>query len=392
MDFLFSSTRAHYVITDATRIAAWKKRTSGKSVWPLRNLRPKAGWALLPYVLYYLALVSSPCIADDTHTATFSGFIDTNFAHDFNQPPTRYRSYTTQPYYTDEPALNLGYIDATVHSTRYRGRLALQYGSSVIANYATEPEIAARYFQEAYGGLQLSESLSVDVGVFLSHIGFESWISRDNFTASRSLVADYSPYYQSGVRSTYTFSSSLQGTLYLLRGWQNISGDRDPALGTQLSYKTNDSTTLIHNIFIGNEHGTRTLNNFIIKQGVTNDLNLVASYDIGTQARRNDSTALWNGFSVVSQYRLNKELAAAFRVERYSDPHNAIVKTPFGRAFNTTSLSANIDYAITQALVWRTEYRAFIATQDIFPRHEALSPTDSFVMVSVLYTFSAPQR
>jgi hypothetical protein len=347
---------------------------------------------LLPCVLYYLALVPGPCVADDNQSLTFSGFLDTTLAHDFNSPPTRYRSYTTQPYYTDEPALNLGYIDATVHSTRYRGRLALQYGSSVIANYAAEPEIAARYFQEAYGGLQLSESLSIDVGVFLSHIGFESWISRDNFTASRSLVADYSPYYQSGVRSTYTFSSSLQGTLYLLRGWQNISGDRDPALGTQLSYKTNDSNTLIHNTFIGNEHGTRTLNNFIVKHRLTPDVDLVTSYDIGTQARRSDSTVIWHGFSVVTQYRLNKEVAAAFRIERYSDPHNAIVETPFGRAFNTTSLSANIDYAITQALVWRTEYRAFIATQDIFPRHEALSPSDSFIMVSVLYTLSAPQH
>ncbi len=348
--------------------------------------RQNANALLFACIFYNLATPITYSVAEDLPTATVSGFIDASMAHDFNSPPTRYRSYTTQPYYTDEPALNLGYVDATLQSERYRGRLALQYGSSVIANYTSEPEIAARYFQEAYVGLQISESLSVDVGIFLSHIGFESWISRDNFTASRSLVADYSPYYQSGVRSTYTFSTSLQGTVYLLRGWQNISGDRDPALGTQLDYKANDSTTLIHNTFIGNEHGTRTLNNFIIKHAVITDVDLVASYDIGTQARRNDSNALWNGFSVVSQYRLNKEYAAAFRIERYSDPHNAIVKTPLGRAFNTTGVSANIDYAITPALVWRTEYRAFIATRDIFPRHDSLSPSDSFVLVSLLYT------
>ncbi len=352
----------------------------------MRTLLQNLSGLLFAGIFNTLALPARYGIAEDLTSPTVSGFIDASMAHDFNSPPTRYRSYTTQPYYTDEPALNLGYVDATLQSERYRGRLALQYGSSVIANYASEPEIAARYFQEAYAGLQLSKSLSVDVGIFLSHIGFESWISRDNFTASRSLVADYSPYYQSGLRSTYTFSSSLQGTLYLLRGWQNISGDRDPALGTQLDYKASESTTLIHNTFAGNEHGTRTLNNFIIKHALTTDVDLVASYDIGTQARRTDSTAIWHGFSVVSQCRLNKEYAVAFRVERYSDPHNVLIGTPFGRAFNATGLSANIDYAITPSLVWRTEYRAFIATRDIFPRHDTFSPSDSFVMASLLYT------
>lgn len=47
-------------------------------------------------------------------SVTFSGYIDTNIAHDFNHLPTRVRPYTTQPSYTDEASLNLGYVDATL--------------------------------------------------------------------------------------------------------------------------------------------------------------------------------------------------------------------------------------------------------------------------------------
>jgi hypothetical protein len=39
--------------------------------------------------------------------------------------------------------------------------------------------------------------------VFFSPVGMESWMSRDNPTYTRSLVADYSPYYSAGVKATW---------------------------------------------------------------------------------------------------------------------------------------------------------------------------------------------
>ncbi len=54
-------------------------------------------------------------------------------------------------------------------------------------------------------------------------MGMESWISRDNPTYTRSLVAEYSPYYQSGVKFTWAPSSRITAQLDVVNGWQNIS-------------------------------------------------------------------------------------------------------------------------------------------------------------------------
>jgi hypothetical protein len=316
----------------------------------------------------------------------YSAYADAYFAHDFNHLPTRYRPYTTQPYYSDEPALNLGFIDAKVDTQRYYGRLAIQYGSSVVANYAEESREFFRYFQEAYFGVKLSERITIDTGIFFSHIGMESWISRDDWNLTRSLIAENSPYYQSGLRMSYRISDSLAAQALLLRGWQNISNDEAPALGTQIAWNASERTSLVHNLFVGNIHGERIFNDFIVKQEITDSFGIAAAYDLGVQKRRAEDTAIWQGWSVIPHYKMTNRLSIAGRVEYYSDPHQVIVTSLSGERFNATGLSANIDYAITPKLLWRNEYRAMLSTQQIFPRHEGFSQSDTVLTSSVAYT------
>ena len=324
--------------------------------------------------------------AAPTQDIAYSAYADAYFAHDFNHLPTRYRPYTTQPYYSDEPALNLGFVDAKMNTDQYYGRLALQYGSSVVANYAEESQEFFRYFQEAYLGVKLSDRLTLDAGIFFSHIGMESWISRDDWNLTRSLIAENSPYYQSGVRMSYQISNSLSAQALLLRGWQNISNNENPALGTQLAWKATDKTSFTHNLFVGNIHGERIFNDFIIKREITDSFGIAAAYDLGVQKRRAEDTAIWQGWSVIPHYRINTSLAVAGRVEYYSDPHQVIVTSLSGERFNATGLSANIDYAITPTLLWRNEYRVMLSTQQIFPRHEGFSQSDTVITSSVAYT------
>ncbi len=325
-------------------------------------------------------------LAADPDSVTFNGYIDTHIAHDFNHLPTRYRYYSTQPYYTDEPSLNLGYVDAALDTDTLKGRLAFQYGSSVVANYSAEPEVFARYIQEARFGVKVLEGWELEAGVFLSHIGLESWISRDNAVASRALMSDYSPYYQSGVKSSHQINDNVRFDLYLLRGWQNISGERDPALGTQIEYSPSPQLELLHNTFIGNEDGVRVFNDFVVRYGVSDSFGIDASYDIGVQSRQSDSRALWYGWAVIPRYRFNDTVASALRLEQFTDNHNVLVQTEDERGFMATSISVNLDLTLAPRLILRNEYRTFLSSRALFPRREGLSYSDSFVMVSLLYT------
>ncbi|MDE2291086.1 MAG: outer membrane beta-barrel protein, partial [Elusimicrobia bacterium] len=159
---------------------------------------------------------------------SFGGFLDTYYAYDFDRPASRARAFTTQPARHNEFDVNLAYIEAVVAADRVRGRLALQAGNSVQSNYAGEPAVGSvsgpsltRSIQEAWAGYRVTEKLWVDAGICFSHIGMESFISRDNWTYSRSLMAEFSPYCQSGVRASYQFDKDWSAQLHVLNGWQN---------------------------------------------------------------------------------------------------------------------------------------------------------------------------
>jgi hypothetical protein len=323
---------------------------------------------------------------EDEDPLTASAFIDATVAHDFNRLPTRYRPYTTQPYYNNEGALNLGFVDTRLATENYHGRLALQYGSSVVANYADEADEFVRYFQEAYGGIHINDSWNIDAGVYFSHIGMESWISRNDYTVGRSIIADYSPYYQSGVRSVHQLSDRLHVELHILRGWQNISNNRDPSLGTQVAYDLTPKAKVIYNTFLGNEHGLRIYNDFIVRYSFTPKFGVAAAFDVGSQNRKNESHAWWYGWSVIPHYIVNKTVSIAGRVEQFSDPHQVVLESLSSESFNAVSLSTNIDITLHEGLVWRSEYRAYVSSRDLFPDNSGYSTTDNVMTTSIIYT------
>lgn len=126
---------------------------------------------------------------DTAAKVSVAGLVDTYYAYDFSRPLNLDRVFTTQPARHNEFNVNLAFIEAKVSSQRIRGRVALQAGTSVQSNYAGEPTTGsvsgpslARFIQEAVAGVRLGESTWIEGGIFLSHIGMESFISRDNLT------------------------------------------------------------------------------------------------------------------------------------------------------------------------------------------------------------------
>lgn len=340
-----------------------------------------------------MILTAVPVWAADDLKAEFGGFIDTYYAYDFNRPPNIDRAFTTQPARHNEFNLNLAFLEAKVSANDVRGRLAVQTGTSVQANYAGEPNIGAfsgptlsRHIQEAVAGYQLATDLWVDAGIYLSHLGFESFISRDNWTYTRSLAADYSPYYQSGVRLSYQFSRKLSSQLHLVNGWQNISeSNPQKAVGAQLSYSLNNVLTLTYNNLVGYEAGSRIFNDFIVKIAPSEKLQFAGVFDLGFQRPRgSEAYRNWSVATFLSRYQVTPKLALAGRVERFFDRHQIIVSTNSPGGFNTWGASIGTDVALRSQLVWRTELRKFWSRDEIFPkRGSGRSERNAFVVASL---------
>ena len=342
----------------------------------------------------FLGLFAAVCCSTSVYAdeppppITYSAMADGYYGYDFNHLNTKKRSYTTQAYYDNEPNLNLGFIEAKLSTDSWRGRFAAQYGTSVIANYAAEPDRFWRYIQEAVIGYKVSDSFWIDSGIYFSHIGFEGWISRDNWVYTRALVSEFSPYYQLGVKGTYQVNDALLVQLNLLRGWQNISATQDPALGLQVAYTPEKTWSFTYNNFVGHQDGgERVFHDLIVKHDFTDSLHGAVTVDSGIQARTEESSAWWFGWAILGRYDLTKQIGFAARCERYSDPHGVIAGGTAEHSFNAYGGSLGVDYAFTPSFVWRNEVKLLAAPKALFPSRNGFEKEDRLLVTSLTYTY-----
>jgi hypothetical protein len=325
--------------------------------------------------------------ADTAVRVTFGGFIDTYYAWDFGRPPTLDRSFaggalfTTQPTRHNEFNVNLAFVEARLDGPDLRGRLALQAGTSVQSNYAGEATLGivsgpslSRHIQEAVGGVRVAPELWVDAGVFFSHLGMESWISRDNPTYTRSLVAEYSPYYQSGAKVTWTATSRLVAQMIVVNGWQNISENNGAkGLGGRVDWTLGQTTVSYYNLFTP-EAGSRlrTLNGVGLR-ALTGRVDVIGQVDVGTQAQSTggQGTTSWWGATAVARLRANEVAAVTARLEGFHDSDQIVAQTGSSNGVANAplrSLAASVGVDVTRLrALWRTELRGFLNRDAVFP-------------------------
>lgn len=338
--------------------------------------------------------------ADSTITVTFGAFVDGYYAWDFGRPRSLDRAYTTQPARHNEFNVNLAYVEAVLSGTRVRGRLAVQFGTSVQANYAGEPRVGrysgdelARHLQEAVVGVRLSPTLWLDGGIYLSHIGSESWISRDNLTYTRSLIADYSPYYQSGVKLTWQATPTLSAQLNVVNGWQVISeSNAGKAIGGRVDWAAGPTVTLSAYNLIGSETPDSVARQLRVFQGASIKLvpsdrvTMVGTFDFGSQDL-GDKTGRWYGTSLIARVKATSTVALVGRVERYDDSDQVLVVTGVRDPFKASGGSLGVDAALAPRMLWRTELRGLSASGRIFPGRDARTSVNAFVVSSLALTF-----
>lgn len=360
---------------------------------------------------FALAIIAAPVAlfaqsaADTTTKIIFGGFVDGYYAYDFGRPINIDRALTTQAARANEFNVNLAFVDATLSGQRVRGRLAIQFGTAVQANYGPEPRVGAfsgpdvsRFIQEATAGYQVASNLWIDGGVFFAPFGSENWISRDNWTYTRSLIADNSPYYESGVKATWQATKQILAQLHVINGWQNISEtNSSKALGARVDYTPNGRVILSYDAFVGNEapdtaaSRLRVFQEVVAQAALTPRFGLRLTYDWGFQRRAPAAgSGTWSGFAAVARYQTSDRTALAARIEGYSDPEQIIVATGQAYGVHATGGSLTFDVSPQAKLLWRNEARLLSAANPLFPNRMAagqLSSRDPVIVTSLALTF-----
>ena len=336
---------------------------------------------------FFLFGIVISCLAQPDSVQTnysLSVFVDVFYAQNFEGSAKGNLYPFLYNYNRNESiSLNHGWIGFNAFSQKFRTNVALQAGTYVQDNYASEPEWA-KVIREANLGIALNRQNTIwlDVGVFSSHIGFESAGSLENWTLTRSIIAENSPYYLNGVKLAWPLNQSWEFSLLGFNGWQRIyaSGKFLPALGGQIKYQPNN-TLFNWSSFIGNVESNginrmRFFNNLYMQTSLTKNISLIADLDWGMQESNNNYGGWW-GAALIARYQFNNMYSTALRAEYYYDKQG-FVTSPVN--LNAGSFSLNFDYTPIPIVMLRSELRTFVSNKSF---HDDSKTPDSGLYITV---------
>lgn len=325
---------------------------------------------------------------------TFSGNMEAYFSFDFNSTTSPGKAPMLVNYKNNrEVNVNFGMVKVNYTSERARANFGMMAGTYVQNNLATESEFV-RNIYEANAGFKLTKKHNMwfDAGIMPSHIGYENMLSQENLTLTRSMAGDNSPYYETGMRLSYTTNNEkwyLAGML--LNGWQRIGRNSPLAFGFQVKYKHSDRLTINYSNFLGkmNVSEFRHFHNVFATIQLAKKWNMIAGIDIGFQ-KLNATYAKARGWytpSLVIQYAHNDKLKMAYRAEYFSDTAGVVVPLQNYAGAKTFSTSFNVDYHFTKNLFWRNEVKLMSSDRNLFYNKEVAESRSSNYSFTSAITF-----
>jgi hypothetical protein len=314
---------------------------------------------------------------DSLKKLNFNAYGELYYSYDFSNPQNHEKSnFLYNHGRHNEVNANLILLKANYLDKNYRANLGLMAGNYAQYNLSSEPTWA-QFINEANVGVKLSQQQNIwlDAGIMPSHIGFESAISADCWTLTRSLLAENSPYYEAGIKLGYTSKNEkLNISALYLNGWQKISKPsyiHKPSFGTQINYKLSEKLFLNYSTFFGTDkpdsiNAIRQFHNFYLQYEPTNKFGIIAGFDIGMDKFNVGSYGTWYSPVLIIKQNINEKTRIAFRGEYYRDPKQIIISTGTTNGFQTFGFSSNLDYEINDKIEFRIEGKMFHSKDKIF--------------------------
>jgi hypothetical protein len=342
--------------------------------------------------------------APPTIKITPMAYVEAYYAYNFNRPSngiTNYRGFDNRHNTFTLSNVALG---ATFEGGPLTSKLILQVGSTPSTYYATEAAHAGtsavnatgpelwKYVQEAHVGYKapVGRGLLIEAGIFPSPCGYEVFAIKDNWNWSRSNLFYGFPYYHTGVRATYEWTSELSSALYLVNGWNSVVDNNDEkSVMPIVTYKVQDRLS-VQAMYLGgverpagSPEGPYWRHHFDVfgQLDATKFLSFVAQADYGWEPNR-IGTARWYAGALYARVRPINPLYVAIRGDRFYEhlatdsaaPGPGRSSTPifFGGVEWVTSGTVTADFRPHDQISIRLEYRHDVAEAPLyFGRHVA---------------------
>ena len=283
--------------------------------------------------------------------------------------------YTANYHQFNRTNLNFSAANLYYQNNHFRTGLGVMTGTYVKRNMGLEDKWARNIYEASIGYRFTSdEDIWLDAGILPSHIGFESVPAHQNWSATRSIVADLSPYYETGLRLSYRPNTKWYFAILSLNGWQRITvpvNRLGESWGMQINFQPKKNWIINSSSFIGKvpsagEHTTRIYSNLYSSLQLNNRTWLMAGWDWGIQDNNRNQ---WNDLLIQARYAIIEDkFFGNMRYEYFADPQSLFLPDFTGGQHKVHLHSLNVDYLPVKLLMLRAEINYQYASGNIFQK------------------------
>ncbi|MES2701736.1 MAG: outer membrane beta-barrel protein [Bacteroidota bacterium] len=195
-------------------------------------------------------------------------FFDGYYNYDFHKPVDNTHTISAAIGRSNEFTVNQVSIGLESGYRNMIGRVWLQYGQMASLVQDLDGTVAhgrntsinnLKYIREAAAGYHFNKwyGINVELGIFMSYIGLESYVLNENWSYQRSMACDLTPFYFSGARVQLFPAKKIKTEVWLLNGWQTYnSWNQGIGMGSSTYWRPTENLQLVANFYIAG-HDTR---------------------------------------------------------------------------------------------------------------------------------------
>lgn len=350
--------------------------------------------------------------AEDDAPAPFeiSGFVDTYYSYNFNNPKSMMNDPATTNFDFDHNTFGLSMAEVALSKAAepVGFRVDLDFGPmadwvhcfTVNCDPTSHPETTYKNIQQAYVTWATPAGVTIDFGKFVTHMGLEVIESQDNWNYTRSLLFCCPiPYYHSGVRANYAINDMIFVNGYVYNGWNNVIENNDmKTFGAQIGITPIPQLPIVLN-WIGPEAAEGVFKNrqgydAIVTYNATDTISFILNYDYGVLEDA-DPTSLtfgddlkFSGWAAYARWKQDSN-ALAIRYEITDDKDNQMFFGSTSNGNKIKEVTVTAEHTIAGNLLTRLEYRMDMSDDKIYEDKDGLITKDSQsrVVASAVYSF-----
>ncbi len=321
---------------------------------------------------------------------TFSIYADAYYAYQFQHPIDHTIFPTTTAPRHNEISLNLAALGVDVTGLDGPiGRVYLQYGANTQTDTAQDKTLTRGYFltspaftpiQQAAAGWHFHalHGINVEVGIFPSYVGMESYLPQENWNYTHPFISDFTPYYFAGSRTQIFPTEHVKVELWLVNGWQTLGQWHESrAGGYVVQWRPGSHFLLGHDSYIGQDDPNddssvrlytdnyAQIQYFKRDHALLRSLAIAAVADVGYETHRGLPDGVMTGYSLTHRAELGSMWALTFRGDIYYDKTQSVIlqlpidspySLPDKGAFLGGGFTSTLDFLPSPWIVWRLEY------------------------------------